>query len=63
MDLLCSPIKAAFSIFMHFKMYFIPLMAKLNFQQSLVSPRHDPSEINLMQCSRNISSYYQCCSL
>ncbi len=43
-------LKFKFSILIYFKMYFIPVMAKLNFQQSLLqsSVSRDPSEIILI---------------
>jgi len=52
-------------ILIYFKMYCIPVMAKLNFQQhhysSLQSNMIFRNHSNmLICCSRNISYYYQC---
>jgi len=51
-------LKEPLSILIYFKMSFIPLMAKLNFQQLFSVTR---SFRNLFQkCAAYISYYYQC---
>ncbi len=52
--------KSLFSIEIYFKMVFIYVIAKLNFQQSLLQSlgSHDPSEICWFAAQKYISYFY-----